>query len=450
MKGSRAWEVNFDGLVGLTHNYAGLSFGNVASVLHGGQLSSPRQAALQGLEKAWSLARMGLKQAILPPQERPHIPTLRRLGFSGRNEADILIRADKKAPHLLAAACSASSMWVANAATISPFADTADGRTHISPANLCSMFHRSIEPEVTARVLRAVFAGADYRHHTPLPAGAHFADEGAANHTRFCTDYGSAGVSLFVYGDDQVAAIRDTKQYPARQTLAACQAIVRCHGLDPAHVVFARQSPEAIDAGVFHNDVIATGNRQLLFHHEQAFVESAGVIDQLQAALSGELQVIEVAAADISLQEAVGSYLFNSQLLSLPGASGALLLAPVECRTVPSVHRYLQQLEASGSGIERIQYVDLGQSMNNGGGPACLRLRVVMNDSQIDNCKARIFLDLGLYEELQVWINKYYRDELAPSDLTDPALLEECRIALDELSQLLNIGPVYDFQCESS
>ncbi|MCY4263576.1 MAG: N-succinylarginine dihydrolase [Gammaproteobacteria bacterium] len=449
MSGSIAWEVNFDGLVGQTHNYAGLSFGNVASASHGGQVSSPRRAALQGLEKAWSLARMGFKQAILPPQERPHIPTLRQLGFCGSNEEEVLSQAGQKAPHLLAAACSASSMWVANAATISPFADTADGNTHLTPANLCSMFHRSIEPCVTGRVLRAVFADSSFRHHPPLPAGAHFADEGAANHTRFCSDYDSAGVSLFVYGDDQVPATRRPQQFPARQTLAASEAIVRHHGLEPSRVIYARQNPEAIDAGVFHNDVIATGNRQLLFHHEQAFVDTAKVKEQLQEALKVELQVIEVAAKAVSLEQAVRSYLFNSQLLSLPDDdSGALLLAPIECKKDNTVHRYLQELEVSGAGINSVQYVDLGQSMNNGGGPACLRLRVVMNDSQIRNCQAHVFMDDCLNQELQAWINRHYRDSLAPSDLTDPALLMECRTALDELSQLLNIGSVYDFQRE--
>ncbi|MAC70913.1 MAG: succinylarginine dihydrolase, partial [Gammaproteobacteria bacterium] len=261
----KAWEVNFDGIVGPTHNYAGLSFGNVASSSHGGQSSSPRRAALQGLEKAWALTQMGLKQGIIPPQERPHIPTLRNLGFSG-SETEVLGQVAKESPQLLAATSSASCMWVANAATISPFADTRDGKTHMTPANLSSMFHRSIEPPTTSRVLQAMFNQDTFVHHAPLPAGPSFSDEGAANHTRFCNEYGEPGIALFVYGDDLVDKEAGPKKFPARQTLPACKAIARSHGLSHEKVVYARQNPAAIDAGVFHNDVIAVGNQGLLFH----------------------------------------------------------------------------------------------------------------------------------------------------------------------------------------
>lgn len=448
MSGESAWEVNFDGIVGLTHNYAGLSFGNVASADHGGETSSPKQAALQGLEKAWALSQMGLKQAVLPPQERPHIPSLRRLGFTGNSDADVIASAAKQAPHLLAAASSASCMWVANAATISPFADTADGKTHITPANLCSMFHRSIEPPTTGRVLRAIFADDSFVHHAPLPAGTQFSDEGAANHTRFCTDYGNAGVEFFVYGDDLNRNSERPRKFPARQTLPACEVIARNHGLDPARVVYAQQNPQAIDAGVFHNDVIAVGNSELLFHHELAFFDAEQVRTDLNRAMGSDLEYIEVPLATVSLQDAVRSYLFNSQLLKVPGESGSQLVVPGECEEVASVHNYLQELEEGDNSISKVHYFNLRQSMNNGGGPACLRLRVVMSESQISNSRARVFLDAALYEDLRNWVEKHYRDAIAPGELVDPDLLVECRTALDELSQILNIGSVYDFQLD--
>ena len=450
MSVSETWEVNFDGIVGPTHNYAGLSFGNVASADHGGQVSSPKQAALQGLEKAWALTELGLRQAVLPPQERPHIPTLRKLGFSGNDDATVIADAATRAPHLLAAASSASCMWVANAATISPFADSRDGKTHFTPANLCSMFHRSIEPPVTGRVLQSIFSGSDYVHHEALPAGTQFSDEGAANHTRFCDDYGEAGVEFFVYGDDLVRGNPRPQKFPARQTLAACEAIARNHGLRSEQVVFAQQNPAAIDAGVFHNDVIAVGNRNLLFHHELAFLDTAKVRQDLdaamQATLGKSLDYIEVPLSAISLEEAVKSYLFNSQLLSVPGESGATLVVPGECEEVAVVHAYLQALESTNPLIERVRYFDLRQSMNNGGGPACLRLRVVMSEQQIQDCGARVFLDESLYADLRAWVEKHYRDAIAPSELNDPALLTECRTALDELTAILRIGAVYDFQ----
>lgn len=445
MSGIKAWEVNFDGIVGPTHNYAGLSFGNVASSSHGGQISSPRQAALQGLEKAWALTQMGLKQGIIPPQERPHIPTLRNLGFNG-SEAEVLRQVAEESQQLLAATSSASCMWVANAATISPFADTRDGKTHMTPANLSSMFHRSIEPPTTSRVLQAMFDQDSFVHHAPLPASPSFSDEGAANHTRFCNEYGEPGVALFVYGDDLVDKAAGPKKFPARQTLPACKAIARSHGLNQDKVVYARQNPEAIDAGVFHNDVIAVGNQGLLFHHELAFANRDEVYVQLNAAMGRELDYIEVPSAKVSLDEAVRSYLFNSQLLAVPGKAGATLIVPSECEEVAAVHEYLQWLESESALISEVCYFNLRQSMNNGGGPACLRLRVVMSEDQIANTAPRILLDKALYSELRAWVERNYRDRMAATDLQDPALLSECRTALDELTQLLKIGSVYDFQ----
>lgn len=440
-----AREVNFDGLVGPTHNYAGLSRGNVASGEHGGRASSPRRAALQGLEKMTALARLGLAQAVLPPQERPHVPTLRRLGFSGSDEA-VLRRAHDEAPRLLAGASSASSMWAANAATVSPFADTADGRTHFTPANLATMWHRAIEPETTGAVLRRVFAGEGYVHHPPLPPGGRFADEGAANHTRFCADYGEPGVALFVHGADADGRGAGPRRFPARQTLQAGRAVARGHGLDPARVVFARQHPEAIDAGVFHNDVIAVGDRRLLFCHEMAFVDNAEVRRRLDRALGAELDCIEVPKARVTLEEAVGSYLFNSQLLSVPGRPGHTLVAPAECLEAPGARAFLEELKADSPLIDDVVHMDLGQSMDNGGGPACLRLRVVMSEEQIAAAGARVFLDEALRRELEAWVGAHYRDRLAPGDLRDPALLEEGRAALDALTGILRLGPVYGFQ----
>ena len=442
---AEAFEVNFDGIVGPTHNYAGLSFGNVASTEHGGRVSSPRQAALQGLEKAWALHEMGLKQGVIPPQERPHIPTLRTLGFCG-TDSEILRQCAQRAPQLLAAVSSASSMWVANACTVSPYADTADGKTHLTPANLLSMFHRSIEPPTTGRVLKAIFSADSFVHHQPLPAAPSFSDEGAANHTRLCADYSQAGVELFVYGDDLSNKAAGPKKYPARQTLPASQAIARSHGLNPDKVVFARQNPDAIDQGVFHNDVIAVGNQDLLFHHEMAFADTQSVYTQLNTALDSELQVIAVPADAVSLEDAVRSYLFNSQLLTVPGQQGALLVVPVECREVPSVHEYLMALESESPLIEKVRFFDLRQSMNNGGGPACLRLRVVMSKQQIVETDANVLLTASLYRQLRHWIESHYRDRLTMNDLQDPNLLDECRTALDELTQLLKIGSVYDFQ----
>ena len=441
-----AVEANFDGLVGPTHNYAGLSWGNVASKSNVRSVSNPKEAALQGLAKMKRLADRGYVQGILPPHERPHIPTLRELGFTG-SDADILAKAAKDAPSILAAVSSASCMWTANAATVSPSADTADHRVHFTPANLSAKFHRSIEHPVTGRALKAIFADECYfAHHPALPSVSQFGDEGAANHTRLCREYGEPGVELFVYGriafNEQAPAPR---KFPARQTLEASQAIARLHGLSDRHVVFAQQNPAAIDAGVFHNDVIAVGNGNTLFYHEQAFLDEAQVLADIRSRLTGtELQAIRVSTADVPIEDAVASYLFNSQLLNTP--DGMLLAVPGECREVASVSDYLDRLVASGGPISAVEVFDVKQSMRNGGGPACLRLRVVLTDDEQQAVNQGVLLDDALYQRLTTWVEAHYRDKLTQDDLADPMLLEEVRKALDELTGILGLGSIYDFQ----
>lgn len=442
-----AREANFDGLVGPTHNYAGLAFGNIASEQHRSQPANPQQAALQGLQKMKYLADLGLVQGVLAPQDRPDTHTLRQLGFRG-TDAEMLQQAAAQAPRILAACYSASSMWTANAATVSPSADTADQRVHFTPANLVNKFHRAIEHETTGRILAATFADPQhFEHHPALPGVTAFGDEGAANHTRFChRDYGTTGVGFFVYG---AAAFDDSKpapaRYPARQTLEASQSIARAHGLNPQKVVYAQQNPAVIDAGVFHNDVIAVGNRDLLFCHEQAFLDQADAYHQLEQALATPLQVIEVPSAKVSVEQAVQSYLFNSQLLSLPDAK-TLLVLPEECRKNPAVWDYLQELEGGDTPIDALKIFDLKQSMSNGGGPACLRLRVVLTDAERKAVNPSTLMNDALFNTLSDWVTRHYRDRLVLDDLADPQLMQESRTALDELTQLLQLGSVYPFQ----
>ena len=443
---THAVEANFDGLVGPTHNYAGLSWGNVASKSNVNAVSNPKEAALQGLTKMKKLADRGYVQAVLPPHERPHIPTLRALGFAG-SDRQVLEQAAQADPAILAAVSSASAMWTANAATVSPSADTADHRVHFTPANLSAKFHRSIEHRVTGRALKAIFTDESYfAHHPALPSVSHFGDEGAANHTRLCAGYGDPGVELFVYGQ---AAFNESApapvKYPARQTLEASRAIARLHGLDDRHAVFAQQNPAAIDAGVFHNDVIAVGNGSCLFYHELAFLDEGGVLSDIRARLAGtELQPVRVSAAEVPIEDAVASYLFNSQLLNTP--DGMLLAVPGECREVASVSRYLGSLLQQNGPITAVEVFDVKQSMRNGGGPACLRLRVVLSDEERRAINQGVVLTDALYERLTAWVNAHYRDELSQQDLADPMLLDEVRKALDELTGILGLGSIYDFQ----
>jgi succinylarginine dihydrolase len=445
----KSYEVNFDGLVGPTHNYGGLSYGNVASQSNFQQSSNPREAALQGLAKMKALMEMGFVQGVLAPQERPDLAGLRALGFSG-TDAQVIEKAARDAMPLLVASCSASSMWVANAATVSPSADTDDGRVHFTAANLNCKYHRSIEHPTTSRVLGAMFNHQQhFAHHAALPAVAQFGDEGAANHTRFCHDYGQPGVEFFVFGRSAFDTRYPAPQkYPARQTLEASQAVARLHGLSAEGVVYAQQNPAMIDQGVFHNDVIAVGNGEVLFYHEDAFLNTEHLLAELHDKLGrrgGRFKAICVPRAEVAVEDAVRSYLFNSQLLSRADGS-MLLIVPEECRSNERVWQYLQRLLAEGGPVAEVKVFDLKQSMQNGGGPACLRLRVALNETELAAVNQGVIMTPPLYDSLTHWVEKHYRDRMRESDLADPALLVECRTALDELTKILKLGAVYPFQ----
>ncbi|MCC5882013.1 MAG: N-succinylarginine dihydrolase [Halomonas sp.] len=441
-------EVNFDGLVGPTHNYSGLAHGNVASMSHGGLLSNPREAALQGLEKMKALMDAGYAQGVLPPQQRPDLGALRSLGFSGSNR-EVLARAASEAPQVLRAVCSASSMWTANAGTVTPSRDAPDGRVHFTPANLQSSFHRFLEPETTGRVLAAIFRSeAHFAHHPVLPATPAFSDEGAANHTRLCGEHGDAGVHLFVYGRQAFGgdSAHEPKRFPARQTLEASQAVARQHGLSEVQTVFAQQHPVAIDAGVFHNDVIAVGNGPVLLYHEMAFLDEQATLEALRSKMASPLIPVRVPSEAVSLEDAVASYLFNSQLLSNPDGTMTLVV-PGECQEREAVWRTIQDLLLAGHNpITDVIVKDVKQSMRNGGGPACLRLRVVLSDAERAALTGRVLLTDVLHDELVAWVERHYRDRLAPDDLADPQLADETLNALDELTRILQIGAVYPFQ----
>lgn len=444
-----AFEANFDGLVGPTHHYAGLSTGNEASQRNRDGLSNPRKAALQGLSKMKALADRGFIQGILPPQPRPNLPAMRALGFRGTDE-QVIRKVSQTSPQLLSTLSSASSMWTANAATVSPSADSADRKVHFTVANLNNKLHRALEAPVTSSILQATFRDdAHFVHHAALPQHSDFGDEGAANHNRFCRDYASPGIQLFIYGRQAFGNRPAPQRYPARQTCEASQAIARLHQLDPAFTVFAQQNPAVIDSGVFHNDVIAVSNRHVLFHHQHAFLEQSAMLKTLReksARLDLPFVNLEVPQAHVSVDDAVASYLFNSQLLSK--ADGKMLIVvPEECRQHENVWAFLTEMTTSAdSPVDEIALFDLRESMRNGGGPACLRLRVVLNEQELAAVNQCSLLNEHRYQKLNHWVEKHYRDRLHAGDLADPQLLREVWQALDELTQILQLGAIYDFQ----
>jgi succinylarginine dihydrolase len=431
----QAHEWQFDGLVGPTHNYAGLAVGNTASARNAGAVANPKKAALQGLDKMAFVRGLGMKQAFLPPQPRPVLAALRQVGFGG-NAPKMLEDAHRDAPELLASVFSSAFMWAANAATILPSADTADGRVHIRPANLLSNFHRALEPTYMTQILRQIFSDAThFAVHDPLPATPRFADEGAANHMRICTHHGGRGLHMFVYGMSGSTPL-PTRVYPARQHLEACQRILAPLAMPP---IYAQQHPDAIDAGVFHHDVIAMNTTRLMISHEMAFADRASVIAALQKATEGvDFTHIEISNDDVPLKDAVKSYFFNAQLLELPSGS-YVIVAPSECEETPYAHATLQRLQDGNGPISAVHYRDVRESMRNGGGPACLRLRVVLSDAEAAAMHQKVIFDPSREDALRAWVNTHYRDRLALNDLRDPAFVTELDDAYNALYQMLEI-----------
>jgi len=443
---SRSIEYNFDGLVGPTHNYSGLSFGNIASQHNAGTVANPKLAAKQGLQKMLTLMNLGVPQAVLPPQQRPNLNLLQDLGLTGTT-AQLLRQAHKIDPALLAAVYSAASMWSANMATISPSCNTADGRLHFTPANLSYNLHRAQESQFSYGLLKHIFA--DSRHfvvHNPLLGYRDLSDEGAANHNLLCSEYGAPGLELFVYGrsgfDDKTQV---PLRYPARQTRLASAAIAQRHGVRSHLRCFIQQNPVAINAGVFHNDVVFVANKNVMFYHEHAFLDWPYMQQQILNFFGGNCHFISVAEHELTLADAVATYIFNSQLVTLPDNTMALIV-PDECKESSAATKVLEAVIAGNNPIKHIKYVQCRQSMRNGGGPACLRLRVLLAPEQQPIFKQQLIMTAGLYKQLDAWVEKHYRDRLTSDDFLDPDLVLEVNTALESLTKILHLGSIYPFQ----
>jgi len=412
-------EINFDGLVGPSHNYAGLSPGNLAASHNAGKVSHPRAAALEGITKMRANLALGLAQGLFLPHRRPDRAWLESLATDPANAA----------PWLRAASLSASPMWAANAATVSPAADSADRRCHLTVANLLTMPHRSHEWPETLAQLRLAFADPAFAVHAPVPAP--FGDEGAANHMRLAPPHDTPGVEIFVHG---VAG----GGFPVRQHAEAGRAIARAHGLDPDRTLHVAQSEAAIAAGAFHNDVVAVADGLTLFAHEQAFADPAAFYADLRRLLP-EVSIVEVPASAVPLGDAITSYLFNAQLVTLDEGGQALIL-PAEARETRSVWAWLETMIAGNGPIRRLELVDVRQSMANGGGPACLRLRVVADPATVD---PRFLVDDAKLDLVAALVEAHWPESIAPDQLTDPALwarIEQARAALLDLLGLTELA----------
>jgi succinylarginine dihydrolase len=449
MNSSLNRQVEFNGLPGPTHSFAGLAAGNLASSKSEGDTSNPRLAFKQALAKAGAIREAGAESAIILPNRRPNLRLLREAGFSG-NDQQVIEQAADQAPYLLKAAFSSASMWTANAATVAPGTDTEDGVTRILPANLAFNLHRQQEGADTTAILRQIFRACidngSIEVLSPLPNHARFGDEGAANHMRFAPDFDSAGLHTFIYGVDSANPTAGPT-LPARQTRLASESVARLLRIKKELLRFIQQNPAAINAGSFHNDVIANSNLEYFMLHQLAFTDPEAIITDINAFLQGRLHTVMAQESDFSLDESTESYVFNSQIINTP--TGMVLIAPMECSDKPKIRKYLEEkVLGPNSPITKVEYMDTRESMKNGGGPACLRLRVVMTPEQIETTRSdvKVFLDSELQSRLEGIADSLYRDKLAPSDLADPELTRESYQALDEMTQATNLGSIYDFQ----
>lgn len=427
-------EWQFDGLVAPSHNYAGLSPGNIASSRNAGAASNPRQAALQGIEKMWFVKNLGMNQAFFPPQQRPILSSLRDLGFGG-DDIHMLEIAYKQAPDLLAAVYSSAFMWAANAATIAPSSDTTDAKIHFTPANLISNFHRKLESPYTYKALSKIFADERYfTVHKPLPDALRFSDEGAANHMRVAGSHGSEGLHVYVYGISEDSAIKPEK-FPGRQNKLAFEAIARQQTVK--HALHIQQHPHAIDLGVFHNDVIAMNTTRLMIAHEKAFVTPLK-----QQIRIPNFEYIEITDSMLTVQECVETYFFNSQLLELPSGE-FVIVAPKECEEHARARAVFDALCGGNKWISQVHYIDVRESMRNGGGPACLRLRVTLNEHESAAMHQGIILTEERYKMLQQWVQHFYRDRMTIDDLRDVKLIDEISTALEALEDIIQMKGFY-------
>ena len=435
-------EINFDGLIGPTHNYSGLSEGNIASKKNFSSPSNPKEAAIQGIEKAEILIRSGLKQGFFLPHERPYISGLKGLGFTGTDE-QILSSAFKFSPVLLSNFSSASSMWAANAATFSPSFDTQDEKIHITPANLKSMFHRSLEAEFTYKQCKLIFSSDCFRVHKPALSISGIGDEGAANHLRISKSHQSKGFEIFVYGS---SGFSKDASLVKRQALEVSKSIAHNHKLSEENTFFLQQNSEAIREGSFHNDIVSLSNENIFIAHEKAFENNANflkVLDILESKIDN-FQYVEITNSEIPLKDIIDSYLLNSQLIT-NGDDEMQLILPSEVRNYENCMSWLDKLKQI-SDVKLFDFVDIRQSMMNGGGPACLRLKMILNDEELESLNQNFLMNNDRLDSIKLLIEREYREVLYPDDLKDPNLLDESRRVLDELTQIFGTGSIYEFQ----
>jgi succinylarginine dihydrolase len=428
-------EFNIDGLIGPTHHFGGLGVGNVASETNRNKIAHPKAAALEGLSKMRKLHELGIPQFYLPPPVRPNCRWMEAMGFRTNDPSDWRHCASQF-PSLFSSSLSSSFMWMANAATCSSSVDTIDGLGRIVIANLAASLHRGQENLERHAQLRRLFQHVStIEVIEALPSLVPLRDEGAANGMRFWNPTNHQGIYVFAFGErnsNTTQTATPAKEsvhphvYPSRQTSLASQLVARSLRIRDSRSLFVQQHPKAIDAGVFHNDVIATSHENFLFVHESAYVDQCNQLDRISETFrnqcGGKLGILVVTEEELSLSEAVSTYLFNSQIVTRSDGSWCML-CPIECLNSPAAVQVLRRVQHQESRLGAIEFVSLKESMANGGGPACLRLRAYASDADIERIPfgARIHDDsLAFLERV---ITSEYPDSVHLDDFLDLTLV---------------------------
>jgi succinylarginine dihydrolase len=179
--------------------------------------------------------------------------------------------------------------------------------------------------------------------------------------------------------------------------------------------------------------------------HELAARDPGGVLEAARQRLGSSFRSVLATTRELPVADAISNYPFNSQIVTLPDQS-LRVIAPIESQECDSTRRFLERVVAEDNPVTAVDYLDVRQSMSNGGGPACLRLRIVLTGQERSAIKANVFVNHALLRAIDGWIDAHYRDRLGFDDLYDPAFLRDSRTALDELTELLGLGSVYAFQ----
>ncbi|RAP29346.1 succinylarginine dihydrolase [Candidatus Marinamargulisbacteria bacterium SCGC AG-414-C22] len=420
----------FDAVIGPTYHFGGLSFGNTHSMSHQQQRSYPKKTALEGLHKMQRVSQLGFKQYVLPPQPRQFLSLLKAFGLVGDSTTEIQ-QFYHDYPKQFSAIFSASAAWVANAFIATPSCDTASQRVHITPANLVSNDHRKLELCYTTQQLQQLFLDSDF-FKVNQAVKQSCPDEGAANMIRLGTL--TQGFYLFVYNVSQQDPCHT--RFPGRQSKEALSFIVKKHGINADRVCYLQQSFRAVDAGVFHNDVIAFGDQDVLVVHEHAYEDQSRMLGMLQDYYNRfyekPLTIVEIAEKDLSLATAVTTYFFNSQFVKCPNDS-YVLICPDTCKEDASIQRVITLLSAQLQAPLQVTYVSVSESLQNGGGPACLRGFVALTDSERHAMNSVYEFTPQCAEKLISFVQSHYPTTLDCADLCDVGMIQECQDIVNQL-----------------